>query len=125
MSLTFDLICIIIPFIPTLCHSPEVDPLQWQLLSSVVTSCLTSIRMSWINVVICSPFDDSHFLCRSSIAAEICPFLGLPGFTFFFHSPAASSSKIAHGVSACQKKQYEIEWGFLPFADMSSPPRNE
>lgn len=49
VSLTFDLICIIIPFIThfsvtvPFCHSPEVAPLQWQLLSSAVTSCLTSL----------------------------------------------------------------------------------
>lgn len=43
----------------------------------------------------------------------MCPFLGLPGFTFLFQSPADSSGKIAHGVSACRKKQYEIEWVFF------------
>lgn len=71
VSLTFYLICIIIPFIPLFsvtvlfCHSPEVAPLQWQLLSSAITTCLTSVWMSWVKVVICSPFDGSHFLYMS------------------------------------------------------------
>lgn len=53
------------------------------------------------------------FFAWVKLLQKYAHFLGLPGFTFLFHSPAVSSHKIACVVSGSWKKQYETENNFF------------